>query len=66
MEQLPKSEVEFEHPAKGDHHCSQCVHFEVLHKNGCEVVQGHIEAQDWCDKFKPKPRKFVHISRSTK
>ena len=59
MEQLPKSEVSYEHPAKGPNHCSQCVHFEVLHKNGCEVVKGHIEPEDWCEKFQQKG-KFAH------
>jgi hypothetical protein len=47
-----KGEVGFEHPAKGKHHCSQCRHFEVQHKNGCEVVRGYIEGPDWCRLWK--------------
>ena len=64
MQQFDKSEVQFEHPAKGANHCSQCVHFQVLHKNGCEIVKGHIEAGDWCNKFKAEKR-FAHASRES-
>jgi hypothetical protein len=49
-----KAEVHFEHPARGENHCSQCVHFEVERPNGCEVVAGYIAASDWCDQFKAK------------
>jgi len=52
-----KSKVQFEHPAKGPHHCSQCVHFnkparpyDLLKKN-CEVVIGLVEKVDWCNRF---------------
>ena len=47
-----KSEVQFEHPAKGPHHCSQCVHY---YGHGmCEIVKGKVEPQDWCKKFESK------------
>jgi hypothetical protein len=45
-----KSEVQFEHPAKGKNHCSQCVHF--LGNGKCEIVSGLIRPEDWCDKWK--------------
>jgi hypothetical protein len=48
-----KSEVGFEHPARGDHHCGECTHF-LRHRELCEIVVGHIEAEDWCRKFDPK------------
>jgi len=51
MEQYPKSEVGFEHPAQGSKHCSQCKHFEVLHRNGCERVKGIIRPGDFCKRF---------------
>lgn len=45
----PKSEVNYEHPAQGPDHCSQCVHFEPEH--ACELVDGQIEPEDWCRLF---------------
>lgn len=32
-------------------HCGNCDHFEVLHKNGCELVKGDIRAGMWCNKW---------------
>jgi hypothetical protein len=50
-----KSEVDYERPAQGMDHCSECVHFEVyLWKNKCEIVAGEILPGDWCSKFKRK------------
>lgn len=45
-----KSEVDY---SKGttEEHCGICEHFEVLHKNGCYLVRGHIESDMWCNKF---------------
>ena len=48
---LSKSEVQYEHPAKGPHHCSQCRHFKSPHS--CEIVEGRIAPEDWCKKFMP-------------
>lgn len=45
----PKSEVNFEHPAKGPNHCSQCIHFDP--ERACELVEGQIEPEDWCRLF---------------
>lgn len=47
-----KSEVEFEHPAKGKNHCRECVHFES--PNRCAIVEGVVKGTDWCDKFEAK------------
>lgn len=44
-----KASVGFEAPAKGPHHCSQCRHFEPPH--ACEIVEGDIDADDWCRRF---------------
>lgn len=49
-EKMPKSEVEFEHPAKGSDHCGDCVHFED--GGTCAIVDGAILAKDWCKEFK--------------
>ena len=44
-----KSEVEFEHPAKGADHCSACVHYRGGDR--CEIVIGVIKREDWCDRY---------------
>lgn len=49
---LPKDQVEFEHPAQGPHHCGECQHFITV--NACEIVEGLIRSEDWCDKFAKK------------
>ena len=53
MAKLAKSDVEFEHPAKGPHHCSECRHF-LRAERACTVTQGRIMPQDWCNKFSEK------------
>jgi hypothetical protein len=59
MQQYPKSEVGFEHPAKGMRHCSQCVHFEVKHARGCERVKGEILPSDYCERFFKLPSRMA-------
>lgn len=49
---LPKTEVDFEHPAKGEHHCSECQHFRAPH--ACAIVKGDIDPGDWCKWFEAK------------
>lgn len=50
---LTKDEVGYEHPSKhGQEDCGDCVHFQVLAKNHCEIVDGIIKSEDWCRKFK--------------
>lgn len=48
---LTKAETNFEHPAKGANHCSQCVHYNKENET-CEIVIGSVEPQDWCEEFK--------------
>lgn len=45
-----KSEVKFEHPAKGPNHCKDCAHWEA--PNRCKLVEGRTLGVDWCEKFK--------------
>jgi len=47
----PKDKVQFEHPGMGKDRCRDCVHYQPISQT-CEVVIGHIEPQDWCDRFK--------------
>ena len=51
MAKLAKSDVEFESPAKGPHHCGECRHFDP--PDACEIVAGAIGADDWCNRFMP-------------
>jgi hypothetical protein len=55
-EQFKKKEVGFESPSKGMHDCDGCVFFQVLHKNGCKIVEGFIGPEDWCDQYTPKDK----------
>lgn len=48
---LSHAAVEFEHPAKGPHHCGECQHRTAT---GCEIVADPIEDGDWCDRFKQR------------
>jgi hypothetical protein len=52
MSKYTKQQVSYEHPAKGDDHCSDCTHFRGHHS--CAIVQGTILPEDWCDKFRSK------------
>jgi len=49
--QFSKSEVGFQHPAKGPDHCKDCVFFEVIKTHGCQIVSGLILPVDWCKKY---------------
>jgi len=48
---LAKTDVAFEHPARGPHHCSQCRHFNRDSRDSCEIVAGRVLPRDWCTKF---------------
>lgn len=50
-----KADVKFEHPARGPHHCSECVHW-IPAADACRLVRGEVMAQDWCNKFKEGKR----------
>lgn len=52
VEKYSKAEVQFEHPAKGEHHCGECRHFEP--PMNCTIVDGFILSGDWCNKFEAK------------
>lgn len=46
-----KTEVAFEHPAKGKDHCALCRYFETFLPDRCEIVSGMVLDGDWCGKF---------------
>lgn len=50
-EKFDKSDVDFEHPAKGKDHCKDCQYFEVFGPQKCAIVSGKIEPGDWCKEF---------------
>jgi len=50
-EKYAHTEVQFEHPAKGKNHCSQCVHWTG---SGCRIVKPPVKAGDWCNKFESR------------
>ena len=52
MAKVSKASVGFEAPAKGPHHCSQCVHWEP--PDACEIVAGMVDGDDWCRRFRAK------------
>ena len=48
---LDKESVGFEHPAKGEHHCSECQYY-IAPEENCMIVKGKIEPKDWCERWK--------------
>jgi hypothetical protein len=47
--------VDFQHPAKGEDHCAECIHWQG--KVGqCAIVRPPVRAEDWCKKFSPKKK----------
>lgn len=51
-EKNDKSDVGFEHPAKGREHCKNCQYFEVFGPDKCAIVSGKIEPGDWCEEYR--------------
>jgi hypothetical protein len=47
-----KSEVGFEHPAKGPNKCGACFHYLG---GKCAIVAGVVAPEDWCRKFVSLP-----------
>lgn len=47
---VSKASVGYEHPAAKSNHCGICEHFEA--PSACEIVQGTIRREDWCERFK--------------
>jgi SPP1 gp7 family putative phage head morphogenesis protein len=56
-EKFTHAEVEFEHPAKGPHHCSECQHYGGV--DDCELVKSPIAPDDWCNKFEASADKLA-------
>lgn len=56
MQTMLKRDVGFEHPAKGPHHCSECIYYTHPEKKigQCDIVLGNIEPKDWCREFEEK------------
>ncbi len=49
---LTKYQVQYENPASDPrYHCSICEHYI---KNACQIVQGKIDPEAWCMRFKKK------------
>jgi hypothetical protein len=46
---VPKSAVEYEHPATHTDHCDACRSF--VSTGACEIVDGVISEQDYCKLF---------------
>ena len=55
-EKFTKKEVNYETPGKGMDNCEDCFFFQVLHKNGCKIVEGFIKPNDWCDEWTAKTK----------
>ena len=49
-----KDEVNYGMGTKTEY-CGKCEHYQVMKKNGCELVKGFIEYEYWCDKYEEKP-----------
>lgn len=48
-----KYQVQYENPAKDPrYHCSICEHY--VNKTTCQIVQGKIDPEAWCNKFEKK------------
>ena len=58
--ELDKDEVHYGDGTKTEY-CGICVHYQVMRKNGCELVKGYIEYDKWCDRFEEKPDEAVFI-----
>jgi hypothetical protein len=53
-EKYSHKQVAYEHPAKGEDHCSECRHY-LTNPVRCEHVRSPIAAEDWCKRFAEKP-----------
>ncbi len=55
MKPYTKYQVQYENPAKvSSKHCSICEHY--LNKTTCEIVQGKIDPEAWCNKYERKSK----------
>lgn len=56
MAKFDHKSVSFEHPAKGEDHCAECVHWQGS-VGQCAIVRPPVRAEDWCEKFQEKKSK---------
>lgn len=53
----PKSAVQYQDHPKGDHHCSNCMHFipgsSASAMGHCKIVAGTISPKGWCLAWAP-------------
>jgi hypothetical protein len=56
-------QVDYQHPAKGEDHCAECIHYIKAEPMRCEIVKAPIAGEDWCRKFKEKPGESVAYER---
>jgi hypothetical protein len=52
QQKVPKDSVEYQEQPKDDEKCSECRFF--VGPDGCEVVEGTISPDAWCNLFQPK------------
>jgi hypothetical protein len=52
-EKLPKSQVGFQTSPNGSQQCGNCSHF-LPSQHACNVVQGEIDANNWCQLWAAK------------
>jgi hypothetical protein len=53
-----KSAVRYTPSGTPEEHCALCSHF--LGSNQCQLVQGWIAPQGWCNRFNRKPEGGYH------
>lgn len=57
-----KDQVEYGQGTRAQH-CGICSHFQKLHENGCDLVKGFIEYENWCNKWDEKPNETVFVDQ---
>jgi hypothetical protein len=53
---LDHKAVGFEHPAKGDNHCSECTYWRGP-VGQCSIVRPPVRGVDWCKEFEKREEK---------
>lgn len=49
---LAKADASYQDRPNGQQHCAICAHY--LPPAACQVVQGEVSPNGWCDRFQPK------------
>jgi hypothetical protein len=52
QQKISKSEAKYQDKPNGSEHCQKCQHFQA--PNRCELVEGGISPNGWCEHFKAK------------